>query len=329
MRLARSNFRVNSEYSVLFELGAFTTADYCGPWSEKMSDSNRFRFKVIDDSAVSFSYSTNSATLAVSNISIEYSLLNAEPISCHLSKNSDSFIKVNCSETKFEKDNLETGNYSFYLEYKTICDTIIKSKEYKFKIVNDKPRVEFKTNQVNGVYASANVNMTFKCIHPIDCYTHCRLVQNNDENRNDTQFMPCKNNFKPSNALINGMNYTFELNAIDELNNSFHLSFNFTADTEPPQFVDMVPELKLNCGDNTVDESSYMKATDSLDKNPKVTFKDKQISSCLIERDWTAIDHVNNTITSKQQIIFKSRSRLLFPDQIKLACVTNKQVNKF
>jgi hypothetical protein len=45
-------FRPNNIYSVLFELGAFTPDEYCEPFSEKMFNLDKFKFKIVDHSSL-------------------------------------------------------------------------------------------------------------------------------------------------------------------------------------------------------------------------------------------------------------------------------------
>jgi len=321
-KLNKNSFKPNNIYSVLFEMGAFITDEYCGPFSEKMFDLDKFKFQIVDDSSVGINFNSIN-NVSKGNMTIEYLLINANVTDCFLKHDNEAFEQVNCSKSKFEIYNLQNGNYTFYLKYKTICDQLRDSNEIKFKIVNQKPLIQYETNgqDVKKMYASNKFNATLSCKHPIKCSIQCRLISSN-ENLTVDSSESCDQFFKPSISLVNGFNYILELLANDELNNTNIERINFRADTEPPKFLNFENELNLNCGN----VPNIPNVTDNLDTNPSISYKDSYVTSCQITRQLTTTDHVGNIKIEQQKLVFKSESKLIFPNPIKIGCVDNKQV---
>ena len=217
--------------------------------------------------------------------------------------------------------NLKTGQYSFIVSFKTFCNVIKNSTAYQFRIVNQKPIIEYTPANYDGNYASNKLDISINCKHVIACDLFCKFKLVNETV--EPEFKPCSKNFAPNVQLVNGLKYTFELISKDTLENSDRIEFSFIADTQPPSFVNFVDELSGNCGDNLEPTPT---AVDNYDPRPVLSFRDTKLTSCLIKREWQAVDSVGNDIKRTQTLTYKSNSRLLFRDTINMPCINNKQV---
>lgn len=217
--------------------------------------------------------------------------------------------------------NLKTGQYSFIINFKTFCNALKNSTAYQFKIVNQKPVIEYTPAYYDGKYASNKLNISINCKHVIACELFCKLKHENELVGAD--FKPCYKYFRPEDQLVNGLKYTFELFSNDVLENNEHKELSFIADTQPPSFVSFEGELSGNCGDNLQMSPTVI---DNYDPLPELSFKDTQLTSCLINREWLAVDKVGNDIKRIQKLTYKTNSRLLFRESIGMPCINNKQV---
>ena len=230
-------------------------------------------------------------------------------------------VQVNCTLDNSKITNLKTGVYYFIVSFKTICNVIKNSTGLLFGIVNLKPIIEYTSVYYDGNYASNKLNISINCRHVTVCYLFCKLKLSNETV--EPEFKNCSNNFVPNVQLVNGLNYTFEIISKDLLENSDRKEFSFIADTQPPSFVNFVDELSGTCGDNLEGTPTVV---DNYDPRPVLSFKDTKLTSCLIKREWQAVDSVRNDIKRNQTLIYKSNSRLLFRDSIIMPCINNKQV---
>ncbi len=228
---------------------------------------------------------------------------------------------MSCTLNNSKIINLKTGQYSFIVTFKTFCNAIKNSTAYQFKIVNQKPTIEYTPAYYDGKYASNKLNISINCKHVIACELFCKFKQENETT--EAEYKPCSKYFRPSAQLVNGLNYTFELFTKDVLENNDHIELSFIADTQPPSFVNFVDELSGNCGDNLQMTPTLV---DNYDPRPVLSFKDTKLTSCLINREWLAVDSVENEVKRSQKLAYISNSRLLFRDSITMSCINNKQV---
>jgi hypothetical protein len=89
VRLNKAEFSTNFSYSILYDFGIVTTDDYCSPSNEKMADVSRFSFLIADDSVSKVTFAKNNPNLASGNVSLDYTIQNAQLVACHLKELSE------------------------------------------------------------------------------------------------------------------------------------------------------------------------------------------------------------------------------------------------
>jgi hypothetical protein len=343
LSLSKSSFKPNTNYSILFEYGAFETRDFCRAQTDKMLDWERFNLRLIDDSSTQFDFDTRPNQIFNELGSIKWKLINGVTQNCVIRGTGDFFVSFACvNTTAFDLKALnESGTYTIAVSYLTVCQQLsVWSRSLGFRLIVERPKLEYKIiNGYTGQYASNNFSLTINCLFPIDCDIYCRLSQNIYANHSTVAtmitsvmngpFRICARNkgtYSLASQLENDRAYKFEMYVNETVNgiSQAHV-IEFIADLQPPEFVIKPTNLKVDCGYD-LNQLTPPKATDNFDPSPTVTYIDSFVNSCQMLRNWLAVDHLNNTNRHTQVIQYQSQSKIVYNNRIQIPCITNKQV---
>jgi hypothetical protein len=334
LNISKSHFQPFTAYSILLEWGAFVVNVYCRPQSERVNDLNAFRFDFIDDSAVKFQFITRrNEVLGGNSPVVKWSIDNGGVVeNCFVKADDDTeteFVKINCTNrNELDMKGFSSSFYSMYVTYVTPCLGQTKfSETLRFRLVNQKPILNYTTTNFNGVYASKSMSVRTSCVHLIACEVFCRLRLASDDGATTSgvQFSSCRPTFE---QIQNGLEYLFEMYTADSLGNTGDVVvLAFTADTLAPTFTSPPADISEDCGYDLT-QLPLPPVADNFDKSPRVSYTDRKTTSCLIRRSWVATDHVNNEASYTQTISLLTKTSITYPQSFNLSCIDNAQVLK-
>ena len=305
------SFAEKTRYYITFSRHVVQGLDHCRPGNEPVLDKNFWTFETMDITPPTITFLVNPV---VSNGNISLTWASNENVTWACTLELDSVVSViNCSNASWRGYGLSEGLYVLSV---TATDEAgnVASSTHTFQIDRTPPIaiIQQRPNQVSNERVPT---LTFSCNDTLTCTYVCRLNSNTTEET----YSPCNSGTFTTPALQANTNYTFQLQATNQVGNDGEIvSYLWETDFEAPR-VFGTQNTSTMCNNTHPDVTGQPQAIDNRPEDVTLEYSDVRIG-CSISRTWRGRDRAGNSATLVQHIDLEFIPQISLLPQLSLPC---------
>ena len=305
------SFAEKTRYYITFARHVVQGLDHCRPGNEPVLDKNYWTFETMDITPPTITFLVN-PVVSNGNISLTWESNENVTWACTLELGSVVSV-INCSNASWRGYGLSEGLYVLHV---TATDEAgnMASSPHTFQI-DQTPPIAIIQQRPNQVSNERMPTLAFSCNDLLACSYVCRLISNTTQGN----LSPCNSGTFTTPALRANTNYTFLMQATDQVGNEgATVSYTWETDFEAPRVFEIQNTSAL-CNNTHPDVTGQPQAIDNRPEVVTLEYSD-MLTGCSISRTWRGRDRAGNVATIVQYIDLELISQISLLPRLSLPC---------